>query len=497
MTHAVRGVDADAALPNLETGPHTKRLGLISIIACLGGLLFGYDTGVANGAEGPMAEDLGLNLLQLGLVIASLSFAAAAGALVGGKVSDAIGRRRTIIVLAALFFIGVVLVVLSPGGGGDFSPIGFGTLMTGRIVLGLAVGGASAVVPVFLAELAPYEIRGSITGRNELAIVSGQLAAFVVNATIATIFGSEGHVWRVMFAVCAIPAVFLFFGMLRMPESPRWLVENGRSDEAMRVLEAVRSPDRARAELKQVETITREESETKAGFRALLSNKWLVRIVGVGAGLSMIQQLTGINTIMYFGSRVLEQSGMTPEQAVLANISFGVVAVVGGIIALRNMDRIDRRKTFLIGLTLTTTFHLLVGVASIMFPDGNPARPFIVLVLVVGFVFSMQSFLNIAVWVWLAEIFPLHMRGLGFGISAFFGWAMGGLLTLFVPTLISSLGITGTFIMFAVIGVAAILFVWHLVPETRGRTLEALEEDVTTGAINTITKSQRTRAPQQ
>jgi MFS family permease len=197
---------------------------------------------------------------------------------------------------------------------------------------------------------------------------------------------------------------------------------------------------------------------------------------------------------MYFGARVLEQSGMTPDQAVLANISFGVVAVLGGIIALRNMDRIDRRKTFLIGLSLTTTFHLLVGAASIMLPEGNPARPFVVLVLVVGFVFSMQSFLNIAVWVWLAEIFPLHMRGLGFGIAAFCGWAMGGVLALFVPTLISSIGITGTFTMFFVIGVGAILFVWRLVPETRGRSLEALEEDVTTGAINTVTKGQRARS---
>lgn len=492
MTQTVRA--ADAALPDLKPGPHTRRLGLISTVACLGGLLFGYDTGVANGAEGPMAQDLGLDLLQLGLVIASLSFAAAAGALIGGKVSDAIGRRRTIIVLAVLFFIGVVLVVFSPGGG-NFSPIGFTALLSGRIVLGLAVGGASTVVPVFLAELAPYEIRGSITGRNELAIVSGQLAAFVVNASIATIFGSEGHVWRVMFAVCAIPAVFLFFGMLRMPESPRWLVENGRRQEALTVLEAVRPQDRARAELEQVEILAQEESEGKVGFRALVSNKWLVRIVAVGAGLSVIQQLTGINSIMYFGARVLEQSGMTPEQAVLANISFGVVAVVGGIIALRNMDRIDRRKTFLIGLSLTTAFHLLVGAASIMLPEGNPARPFVVLVLVVGFVFSMQSFLNIAVWVWLAEIFPLHMRGLGFGIAAFCGWAMGGVLALFVPTLISSVGITGTFTMFFFIGVGAILFVWRLVPETRGRSLEALEEDVITGAINTITKSQRSHRP--
>jgi len=492
MSHGASA--AEAALPPLDrVGPYRKRLGLISIVACLGGLLFGYDTGVANGAEGPMAHDLGLSLLQLGLVIASLGFAAAVGALLGGTLADAIGRRRAILVLAILFFGGVMLVIFSPGGGRAFDPIGYATLLSGRIVLGLAVGGASSVVPIYLAELAPYEIRGSITGRNELAIVGGQLAAFVVNALIAVTVGETGGVWRLMFAVCAIPAVCLFFGMLRMPESPRWLVEKGRAEQALRVLETVRSKDRAKAEFEQVALIAEEESEAKVGLGALISNKWLLRIVAVGAGLAMIQQLTGINTIMYFGSRVLEQAGMTPQQAVLANISFGIVAVIGGIIALRNMDRIDRRKTFMIGLSLTTTCHVLVLIATTVFPEGHPARMWAVLVLVVAFVLSMQTFLNIAVWVWLAEIFPLHMRGLGFGISAFFGWGMNGVLALVMPTLLAwSLG--GTFGLLAAVGVLGVLFIYRFVPETRGRTLEALEEDVTTGAINIITVSQKVHA---
>src|SRR5918996_4283728 len=165
----------EAALPPLVPGPYRKRIGLISIVACLGGLLFGYDTGVSNGAEGPMAEDLGLSLLQLGVVISSLIFAAAVGALVCGRISDAIGRRKTIIILAMMFFVGVLFVVFSPG---------FEILVAGRIILGLAVGGASTVVPVYLAELAPFEIRRSITGRNELAIVVGQFAAFTVNAIL-------------------------------------------------------------------------------------------------------------------------------------------------------------------------------------------------------------------------------------------------------------------------------------------------------------------------
>lgn len=315
----------------------------------------------------------------------------------------------------------------------------------------------------------------------------------MVNAVIALGFGTEGPVWRYMFAVCAIPAVCLFIGMLRMPESPRWLIEKGHHKEALKVLEQVRSKDRAKAEHDQIEIIAEEESESKVGLAALLSNKWLMRIVAVGAGLAMFQQLTGINTIMYFGTRVLKEAGMTEDQAVIANISFGVVAVIGGIIALHNMDRIDRRKTFMIGLTLTTTCHVLVAIATEVFPPGNPFRMWAVLILVTAFVLSMQTFLNIAVWVWLAEIFPLHMRGLGFGIAAFFGWTMNGILGFIMPTLINW-SLTGTFALLAAVGVLGVLFIYRFVPETRGRSLEALEEDVTTGTINIITQSQKVAA---
>jgi major inositol transporter-like SP family MFS transporter len=179
---------------------------------------------------------------------------------------------------------------------------------------------------------------------------------------------------------------------------------------------------------------------------------------------------------------VLEQSGFSETAATLANTNFGLAAVIGGIIALRNMDRLDRRKTFFTGLFLTTTCHCLVFVASLIFPEGNAARPYVVLVLITAFVLSMQTFLNVAVWVWLAEIFPLQIRGLAIGISVFFGWFVNGLLALYVPTLLSHLGMA-TFLLFAVIGVIMLGFLWHEVPETRGRSLESLEEDLLNGAL--------------
>ena len=297
-------------------------------------------------------------------------------------------------------------------------------------------------------------------------------------------WGHVDGVWRIMFAVCALPAVALFFGMLRMPESPRWLVEKGRDDEALAVLKTIRSEDRAIAEHGQVELIAEEEKEAHLiGLRASSRTSGCSHVILIGIGVGMAQQLTGINSIMYYGKRVLIESGFAEQQAMLANIALGVVAVVGGIIALYNMDRLDRRKTFLIGFSLTTICHCLIGVASVLLPVGNPLRPYVILFLVAAFVLSMQTFLNIAVWVWLAEIFPLHMRGLGIGIAVFFGWTTNAFLALYFPSLVEGIGITGSFFLFAVVGVVALLFVWTQVPETRGRSLEALEEDVSTGAI--------------
>jgi sugar porter (SP) family MFS transporter len=452
----------------------------VALVATFGGLLFGYDTGVINGALSPMSAELGLTPITEGVVTASLVFAAAIGAIFSGRLSDAWGRRKTIILLAVLFFAGTVAVVFTPN---------FEVLVFGRILLGLAVGGASTVVPVFLAELAPYEIRGSLAGRNELAIVIGQLAAFVVNAVIGNLFGHLDGVWRIMFAICALPAVALFFGMLRMPESPRWLVEKGRRPEALAVLQTVRAADRALAELADVELVAKEEREShQIGWRAIFSNKNLLRILLVAIGLGVAQQLTGINSIMYYGQTVLTESGFSKDGALIANVAPGVIAVVGGIIALKMMDRLDRRKTFITGLSLTTACHVLIGVASMTLPAGNPARPFVILFLVVAFVGSMQTFLNIAVWVYLSEIFPLHMRGFGIGVAVFALWVVNGFLSLYFPSMVAAMGITGTFFLFAAVGALALLFVITQVPESRGRTLEALEEDVTTGAIYVVHK---------
>lgn len=451
------------------------------MIATIGGLLFGYDTGVFNGAERPMQAELNLTDFQVGVVNSSLIFSAAFGAMIGGKISDAIGRQKTILLLAVLFFAGALVVVFAPA---------YGVIVVGRIMLGLAVGGASTVVPVYLAELAPYEIRGSLAGRNELMIVVGQLAAFIVNAILAATLGHVDGVWRIMFAVCMIPAIFLFIGMLRMPESPRWLVEKGRHKEALAVLKTVRSPERAEAELTDVEAVAQDEAEVQSkqvGFSAVLKNKNLLAILLIASALGIIQQFSGVNAIMYYGQRLLAESGFSEDMIGWVNIAPGVIAVIGGVIALLLMDRINRRTNFLWGTACTAVSHSLIAITMTSMSEDNPLRPWVFLVLIVVMIGGIQLFLNIAVWVYLSEVFPLHMRGIGMGISVFVLWFANGMIAMNVPQVVASIGM-GLFVFFAIFNVISFAFVWRFVPETRGRTLEELEEDVTTGAIYQVAK---------
>lgn len=274
-----------------------RRLTWITAIATLGGLLFGYDTGVTNGALSFMVDYFGLDPLQTGLITFTLLIGAAIGAVGSGSIADRLGRKRSILIMAVLFVVGTLGCVFAPQ---------LGILLFARFVLGLAVGASSTVVPVYLAEVAPPERRGSLVSRNELMLVIGQFLAFLLNAIIGNIWGSNDHVWRYMLAVAVIPALMLLFGMLRMPESPRWLISQGRVDEARAVLESVRPLETARLETQAITTIA-EESPGRAdiSLREIFATAWLRRLMFLGLGVACFQQLTGVNSVMYYGTQIL------------------------------------------------------------------------------------------------------------------------------------------------------------------------------------------------
>ena len=463
---------ASGILPPLRPGPHQRRLDLIAVVATLGGLLFGYDTGVINGALEPMQKDFGLTPVTEGLVTATLLIGAAFGAVIGGRMNDHLGRRRTLTIVAVVFFIGTL--------GGVFAPT-IGVMLPARFVLGLAVGAASVTVPVYLAELAPTERRGTLSGRNELAIVIGQMLAFIINAIIFSVWGDQPGVWRYMLAVAAIPAVALFVGMLRMPESPRWLISKGRHDDALAVLMQVRSEDRARAEIAEVESLADEEANARVGGWADLKVGWIRRIVLIGCGLAAAQQLTGINSIMYYGTQVLQDAGFSTNAAIIANIANGVLAVVGSAICLFVLiDRLRRRDMILWGFIATTSVHGLIVIAATVMAEGTE-RAIVILILCVMFVFFMQLTLNIPVWVCLSELFPLRLRGFAMGLSVLVLWLVNAALTFSFPVIVEFAGLQGIFSLFFGVGVVAVLFVWKFLPNTSGRSLEQLEESFAAG----------------
>ncbi|MFY0409406.1 sugar porter family MFS transporter [Solicola sp. PLA-1-18] len=464
-THDTTPSSERPALPPDTRGPHSQRLGLIVVVATFGGLLFGYDTGVINGALEPLKRDLGLTAFTEGFVVSILIFGAAVGAIVGGYLSDRRGRRHNILMLAVIFMIGTLGCVLAPS---------WPVLALFRFVLGLAVGGASATVPVYLAEVAPVERRGGLVTRNEVMIVSGQFAAFVINAIIFNIWGEIDWIWRVMLIVALLPAIALFVGMLRMPESPRWLVAQGRDAEALAVLKQVRTDERAEAEMDEVHRLAAEEAASKTAGATDLSVRWIRRLILIGAGLGIFQQFTGINSIMYYGTQLLGDAGFSDSAAIIANTLNGLFSVLGILVGLALINRIDRRKMLLGGFALTTTFHLLVGLSALLLPDGT-AKAYFILVFVVAFVFCMQGTIGPLVWLILSEMFPLKIRSLAIGISVLVLWLANALVALAFPPVVEAIGISSTFFIFVALGLAALVFVHRTVPETRGRSLEQLE----------------------
>ena len=462
-------------LPPLTAGPHKRRLDLITIVATLGGLLFGYDTGVINGALEPMKEDLGLTATGEGLVTSTLLVGAAIGAAACGKLNDSLGRKKTLTMLAVVFFVGTIGGVLAPN---------LAVMIPSRVILGFAVGGASVTVPVYLAELAPTERRGSLAGRGELAIVVGQLLAFAINAIIGNVWGEQPGVWRYMLAVAAIPAVALFVGMLQMPESPRWLISKNRHDEALAVLLQVRSEERARAEMEEVEFLHEEEVQANMGGWKDLKVPWVRRIFIAGIGVAIFQQCTGINSIMYYGTQVLTQAGFSASAALIANVANGVLAVVGSAICLFYlMDRVPRRKLIIGGFIATTTAHALIVISAFLLPEGL-TKAFVILFFMVLFVFCMQLALNIPVWVIISEMFPLDIRGLGMGVSVLCLWIMNAIIAFLFPIIVAAVGIEGAFLVFVVLGLIAIAFLKVFLPETKGYSLEELEDRFAEGKFH-------------
>ena len=449
-----------ASAADSSTGRTSK---LVYFFGALGGMLFGYDTGVISGAILFITPDLGLTPFLEGLVVASLLLGAAAGAGSAGPLSDRLGRRNLILIAAVIFSIGAIGAGLAPG---------VGTLVLFRVVLGLAVGAAALIVPLYLSEIAPTEIRGAISSLNQLMITVDILLAFIVNALLA-----NSEAWRWMLGLAVVPSVVLFIGMYFMPETPRWLVSRGREDEARDVLMRSRSEQEAENEIREIKEVEREE---EGGLQELLA-PWVRPALIVAIGLAVFQQIVGINTIIYYAPTTLKNVGYGDAAAIYANLIIGAINVVMTLIAIRFIDRVGRKPLLLGGLVGMVVSLTVLGLSTVLLSEPSSptdAVAIITLLCLAGFIISFAATWGPTVWVVLPEVLPLRIRGTAMGVAIFLHWIANFVVSQTFPSLLAALGPGIPFLGYAVIGVLAFIFVSAFVTETKGRSLEEIESDL-------------------
>jgi sugar porter (SP) family MFS transporter len=430
-------------------------------ITALGGLLFGYDTGVVSGALLFLKDDFGgLSSFQQELVTSLLLVGAAIGALGAGRISDRIGRRSTVLITAVIFVVGVALAAFCPD---------FYTLLAARIIIGLAVGAASMVVPLYIGETAPPKVRGAMVSLNQLAITIGILVSYLTDYGLASTRN-----WRLMFGLAAIPAVLLFIGMLTQRESPHWLIMQGRDDEAREVLSRLRQPAEIDAEITEVRQLSsREKASTKDLFSPAIRP-----LVTIGVLLAVFQQITGINTVIYYAPTLLQGAGFGDNAALLANVVNGAVNVGMTLIAIRLLDRVGRRVLLISGTSGMAVGMFLTGFAFI---GGSTLKGGLAVMAIVGLLVYTGSFaigLGPVFWLLIAEIYPLRVRGAAMSMATIANWAANFVVTISFLTLIGAITTLGVFMLFGFLTLVALTYFIHKVPETKGRSLQQLEHDL-------------------
>ena len=435
---------------------------LVYFFGALGGVLFGYDTGVIAGAILFINEDLGLSPFTSGLVVSSLLVGAMIGAAFAGPIADATGRRKLVLVAAIIFAVGAIGAALATSAG---------LLILFRFVLGLAVGAASLIVPLYLAEVAPTEIRGAVASLNQLMIVTGILVAYIANSALA---GAEA--WRWMIALAVIPSLLLFLGMLFMPETPRWLVSKDRDEEAREVLRRTRDETAVEAEMSDIKRV---EGQEEGGLGELLAS-WVRPALLVGMGLAIFQQIIGINTIIYYAPTTLTNVGFGNSAAILANAGIGVINVTMTLVAIRFIDRVGRKPLLLLGAAGMALSLAILGLTSLLLPEpsGVSLVGIITLVCLALFIAAFAVSWGPIVWVMLGEIFPLKVRGSAMAVATVLLWGANFVVSLSFPVLLEALGIGWLFLGYSLIGLAALFFVRSFVTETKGRSLEKIESDL-------------------
>jgi len=428
-------------------------------VAAIGGLLFGYDTGVISGAILFIQKQYALSSIMEEVVVSTVLVGAVIGAVIGGALTDRYGRRKLIILAGIIFTFSAIGTAVAPS---------VTWLIAGRFVSGIAIGIASFISPMYIAELVPAKVRGSLIAVNMLAITTGIVVAYLVDYAFS---GSGG--WRYMFGLAAIPSIGLVVGMWKLPDSPRWLVSKSKLQQAKQVLQRVRTVSDVTPEITEIKKSMEKQGD--GGIEGLLQHSLKMPLI-VGLGLAIFQQITGINTVIYYSPTIFKFAGISAAgPAILAGAALAGVMWCFHVLAIFLLDRVGRRPLLLTGVAGQVIGLAILG-AAFQFPQLASFKSFVAIgglgIYVACFAFGLGPIF----WLLISEIYPLKVRGAAMSAVTVTNWAMNLTVAVTFLSLVSFLGHALTFWLYGVIAIGAWIFFYKLVPETKGKSLEQIEE---------------------
>ena len=430
---------------------------LATAISALGGMLFGYDIGVISGAILFIKKDFSLSPGMEEIVVSSVLLGSLVGAVIGGILADRLGRRRLLIITAVVFGFGAIGAAVAPG---------TAWLVSARVVAGAAIGIASFVAPLYISEIAPVAIRGKLVSVNQVALTSGIVLSYLIDYAFA---GSQA--WRWMFALAVIPAAAFGIGLIFIPNSPRWLADRGHADQARAVLKRIRGPEQVDAELSEIQhSLAQQKGHWSELLRPALRPAMIV-----GVGLAIAQQITGINTVIYYAPTIFRFAGLSSASvAILASVGVGIVNVALTLVAMQLIDRVGRRPLLLASLAGMALSLFVLGLAFSL-PQLSGSLGWIAVASLMVYVGSFAVGLGPVFWLMLSEIYPLRIRGRAMSVGTVANWSANLLVALTFLTLTQLLGKPATFWLYGIVSIGAWIFAFFLVPETKGRSLEEIE----------------------
>jgi SP family sugar:H+ symporter-like MFS transporter len=459
--------------------PTNARSGYVIALSsvAIGGFLFGFDSGVINGAVDALAHAFGTRAATTGFAVASVLLGCAGGAFVAGTIADRLGRRPTMLLNAVLFLVSAVATGFAASAG---------LFIASRLVGGLAIGAASVLAPMYISEVAPSHVRGRLASLQQMAIVLGLFGAFLSNDILVRVAGGASATfwlgapaWRWMFWMEAVPSIAFLLGVLLIPESPRFLVAHGRRNDARKVFARIGGDGEAL--VRQVEQSLRGEHQPRLSDLIVQGTRRLAPVVWIGIGLAAFQQLVGINIIFYYGEVLWKSVGATEQWALRINLLTGLVNILATIPAIALIDRAGRKPLLLAGsagMAVTLAVMAVVFGTARIGVDGRPLLGHEAAVTglmaadlyIVAFAFSWGP----VMWVLLGEMFPNRMRGAALAISGATNWVTNFAVTVTFLPLLNAVGLAGAYALYALAAAVSLPFVWMLVSETRGKTLEQM-----------------------